>query len=58
MTEGMKTSEFWVTIATIAAATLLCAIGKITPELWAFVAVGGVGTYSISRGVAKHRNPR
>jgi hypothetical protein len=55
MKEGIFTSEFWISIGTIAAATALCALGKIDATMWS-VAVGSIGgAYSVSRGLAKSR---
>ena len=53
MTEGMKTSEFWLTLVLIIAATLLAWGGTITEQTWLLVSTGGAAGYSISRGLAK-----
>lgn len=50
---GVFTTEFWLTITTLIAASILAALGTISPELWAGVAGLSGGTYSISRGLAK-----
>ena len=53
MKTGVQTSEFWLALATTIAATVLLGIGKITPEMWAAVAVGSTGVYSSVRGLVK-----
>jgi hypothetical protein len=53
MTDGMRTSEFWLTLAAIAAATAGLLLGKIDADLWAVVVTGGSGAYAISRGITK-----
>ena len=52
---GVKTSELWVTLTVLMAATLLAALGRIDADLWAFVAVGSSASYGVSRGLAKRR---
>ena len=53
LTEGYKTTEFWVTIVTIICATVLAAMDSISGQAWALaVGVNGAG-YSLSRGVRK-----
>ena len=53
LTEGYKTTEFWVTIVTIVCATWLTSTDHISGQAWALaVGVNGAG-YSLSRGVRK-----
>ena len=55
MTDGTKSSEFWVTIVAMVILAALGMFDKLTPELIA--AVGGpTGLYALSRGIAKHGN--
>lgn len=52
---GWKTTEFWVTIIVIVAATALLLTDKIDAGLWA-VAAGLPGmAYPVSRGLAKKK---
>lgn len=57
MTPGAKTSEFWLTLGTIVAATILTALKVIGPEVWAAVVLGGSGAYTASRAVVKRNIP-
>ena len=51
MTQGMKSTEFWLSLAAMVAATYLAKSGA---DLQMILAVtGGAGAYSISRGIAK-----
>ncbi len=52
MTDGMRTSEFWVSLVVIVGGTVLAAIGKLTPE-WTALATGTTGAYAVARGLAK-----
>jgi hypothetical protein len=58
MTDGMRTSEFWLTLAAIVAATAGLLLGKIDADLWAVVVTGGSGAYAISRGITKRGSAR
>ena len=50
---GYKTTEFWMTIATV-----LCSLLAGLPEKYgALVTVGAIGSYSLSRGLAKKGVP-
>lgn len=53
MTDGTRTSEFWISILVLVAATVLVAIGKLEADQWMIVATGSAGAYAISRGLAK-----
>lgn len=55
VTEGMRTSEFWMALAVLAAATILTLAGKLTDEQWTAFATVLAGSYGISRGLAKRR---
>ena len=53
MKDGIYTTEFWLSVLIIIAASVLCAFDKIDAQMWATVA-GPVGAgYAISRGLAK-----
>lgn len=50
---GYKTTEFWLTIATV-----LCGLLAGLPEKYsALVSVGAIGSYALSRGIAKNGIP-
>lgn len=51
---GVKTSEFWLTVA-VDVAAFAGAIANVLPDRWAAIA-GTISTslYAVSRGVAKH----
>lgn len=50
---GLQTTEFWLALAVVAAATVLCGLGKLDADQWSLVAgVNGAG-YAIGRGLAK-----
>lgn len=50
---GYKTTEFWMTIATV-----LCSLLAGLPEKYgAIVTLGAVGSYTLSRGIAKKGIP-
>lgn len=53
MSEGLKSTEFWLSVASIATATILCAISKIDASMWATVVAPIGAGYAISRGLAK-----
>lgn len=51
--EGYKTSEFFVSITIILAATLMLAMGSIGEVLWSDITKWVGGAYVVSRGLAK-----
>lgn len=54
MTDGMRTSEFMVTVALLCFAVIMVALGEREYAGWALVGAGlGAGGFSISRGIAK-----
>ena len=57
MKPGALTTEFWLSVATVVAATVLACVSKVNGD----VALGVIGTvttgYGISRGVAKVNAP-
>jgi hypothetical protein len=53
MTDGWKSSEFWLQVAVIACATLLLAMDKINSEMWAIVAGVNGGAYVLGRSFVK-----
>lgn len=53
MKEGIYTTEFWLSVGSIVAATVLCAIGKIDATVWAATVVPSAAGYTISRGIIK-----
>lgn len=52
-TSGLKTSEFWLSIVTIIAATVVLVTGDIDADKWILVVTGAAGAYNLSRGLAK-----
>lgn len=52
-TSGLYTSEFWLSVLTIIAATIVLITGDIDADKWIYVVTGAAGAYSISRGLAK-----
>jgi len=55
---GFLTTEFWLSVLTIVAATVMLGVSKIDSNLW-MVAIGiGSGGYNISRGLAKFNPPK
>jgi len=57
MTNGMKSSEFWLVLILIVGTFVLIGIGKLTPDqLVGLVTTAlGVGGYAIGRGIAKSK---
>lgn len=53
MTDGMKTSEFWITILIILCATGSLFFDKIDSQIWVTCLGFSGGGYAISRGLAK-----
>lgn len=54
---GLKTSEFWVSVLAIIAATYLCATGKLDAGQWMIASGVSTGAYGLSRGLAKNVPP-
>lgn len=50
---GYKTSEFWLTVLLIVAATALRLTNGIDADAWMVVCAGGGVAYNFSRGIAK-----
>lgn len=48
---GYKTTEFWMSLATLVAGVVLVAIGK--EEMGGVLVLGSASAYTIARGVAK-----
>lgn len=53
MKEGIRTTEFWLSLGVIVCATILRALGEIDTAAWTTVAAGGSGVYAIARTVTK-----
>lgn len=53
MKSGYKTTEFWITIITIAN-SIVSQYGQLIPPPWGLVVAAVIGSaYTISRGLAK-----
>lgn len=50
---GYLTTEFWLTVLTAVAASVLLGVGRIDATVWTAVIGGMSGGYSLSRGIAK-----
>jgi hypothetical protein len=50
---GVRTTEFWVTIVVVAAASVLLGLDKIDQSAWLTAAGLSSGSYAVSRGLAK-----
>lgn len=50
---GYLTSEFWLTVLVVVAATVLRLTDDIDADAWMVVAGGATGLYNVSRGLAK-----
>lgn len=50
---GMKTSEFWLTVLVIVAATALRLTDDIDAESWKWAVTGATGFYTASRAFVK-----
>lgn len=50
---GYKTSEFWLTLFAMIAATVLRALGEIDADAWMIVVGGGGLGYNINRALVK-----
>jgi len=57
MTAGMKTSEFYVTIATNIGVIAAAVAGVLSPRYAAVASAISVAAYSIARGLAKLNTP-
>jgi len=53
MTQGMKSSEFWLTLAAMGAGVYMSQTGTDLTVILAVI--GGSGAYAVSRGLAKGR---
>lgn len=56
MTEGMKTTEFWLAVVVMVCATVLAFAGHISDAQWMQVMSIVVGAYAVGRGLAKRGN--
>jgi hypothetical protein len=54
---GFKTTEFWVTVLTSAAALVAALSGNLAPRYAAIAAAVSTGLYAIGRGLAKVPTP-
>ena len=54
MTNGFRSTEFWMTILGLVAGAYLTIKGANVEQIVAVT--GGVAAYALSRGVAKHGN--
>jgi hypothetical protein len=54
---GYKTTEFWVTAITSAAALVAALSGNLSPRYAALAAAISTGLYAIGRGLAKVPTP-
>lgn len=53
MTEGMRTSEFWLSVSVVVSALALALTGNVSGEI-ALGAIAATGAgYSVGRGLAK-----
>lgn len=54
MTDGAKTSEFFVTVALLCTAIVFVAMGEREYAGWALIGAGlGAGGYAVGRGITK-----
>lgn len=56
MKPGLKTSEFWVTVATDVGLIAASLEGSLSPRYAAVAAAVSTAAYAIARGFAKHGN--
>jgi hypothetical protein len=54
---GYKTTEFWVTAITSAAALVAALSGNLSPRFAAIAAAVSSGLYAVARGLAKVPTP-
>lgn len=52
-TSGIKTSEFWLSMVAIIAASVVLVTGDIDADKWILIVTGATGAYNLSRGLAK-----
>lgn len=53
MKAGIKTTEFWITVA-VCLGSVAAEVAKILPDKWAAILIGiSTVAYTISRGLAK-----
>lgn len=57
MTEGMRTSEFYVTVLTNVGVVAAAAAGALSPRYAAVASAISVAAYSVARGLAKQNTP-
>tara|TARA_R110002049_G_scaffold10277_1_gene50895 strand:+ start:394 stop:579 length:186 start_codon:yes stop_codon:yes gene_type:complete len=57
MKPGLMTTEFWLAIIAMIAASVLLGMDKIGPDIWAGVIAGVSGLYGVARGIAKVGDP-
>jgi hypothetical protein len=57
LTRGMKTSEFYVTVATNVGVVAAAFAGTLSPRYAAIASAVSVAAYSIARGLAKLNTP-
>ena len=58
MKTGLYTTEFWLSVLTLIAATVVLITNDIDAEQWVLVVTGAAGAYSVSRGLAKINPPK
>lgn len=56
MKEGITTSEFWLTLATILVVSAVLWADKISAEVWATVVGGLVAWWTVNRTALKVKN--
>jgi hypothetical protein len=57
MTPGMRTSEFYVTVATNIGVVAAALAGALSPRYAAVASAVSVAAYSVARGLAKQNTP-
>lgn len=55
---GVYTTEFWLTVLTLVAASVLLGLDKIDAGQWMIVGGGSSGAYSLARGLSKVNPPK
>lgn len=51
---GMRTTEFWLTVAIELVATIGFASGGLNGSQWVDISKVVIGAYAVSRGISKH----
>lgn len=51
--DGLKTTEFWITVLAVIGTLALVWVGKVPADAWLSVVGVGTGAYAISRGIVK-----